>query len=246
MAEPVTVLLVGHGSRDPRSPGALRDLRDRVAVAVAAEAAVADAEPPAVGLAFLELSAPLLEDVLIGLRGEVLIVPLLLTTAFHARVDLPGRVRAATEHRADLDARICPALGPHPLLDAAVAGRARGLLAQGHDGIVLLGTGSSHASANGEAAGVAARLQLMLEVPVSAAFVTRGPDLPDTVRTLRARGSRNPAVVPWFLAPGTLLDLGIRRAAEFGVDAVAQPLSGDRRIVDLVVSRAGRVLETVC
>lgn len=237
-----TVVLVGHGSRDPRSAAALRDLRERVAVTIAAEALVCGVPAPPVELAFLELSEPLLEDVLERCSGEVVIVPLLLTTAFHARDDLPGRVAAVNATREEVSVRISDVLGPHPLLDAAVAGRARDLLADGHDSIVLLGTGSSHESANVEAVEVAERLRIALDVPVRAAFVTRGPDLASAVAQLRPLGGRRPAIVPWFLAPGRLLDVGIGRAAELGVTTVAEMLATDPRLVDLVVIRAAREL----
>lgn len=223
-----TLLLVGHGSRDPRSAQALRDLRERVAARAGGR----------VELAFLELSEPLLEDVLAGLRGEVRIVPLLLGTAFHATDDLPGRVQEALAGRRDVSVGIGNALGPHPLLDAAVAARARDLVAQGHEGVVLLGTGSSHESANREVHAVAERIQRALGVPVRAAFVTRGASLETVVESVRSRGASRLAVVPWFLAPGRLLDAGARRASAAGVDALAPPLADDDRLVDVVLSRA--------
>lgn len=238
MAQPVTarrarptsptLLLVGHGSRDPRSAQTLRDLRERVAARAGGR----------VELAFLELSEPLLEDVLAGLRGEVRIVPLLLGTAFHATDDLPGRVRESLAGRRDVSVRIGAALGPHPLLDAAVASRARALVAQGHEGVVLLGTGSSHESANREVHAVAERVQRALDVPVRTGFVTRGASLESAVESVRARGAARPAVVPWFLAPGRLLDAGARRASAAGADVVAPPLADDDRLVDVVLSRA--------
>lgn len=232
---PETFVLVGHGSRDPRSAQALERLTARVA-------SLTDAP---VRLAFLELSEPLLEDVLAQVSGRVRIVPLLLGSAFHARVDLPGRLEAVAGTRADLELSIAGVLGPHALLDAAMAAPARQLLAQGCDGLVLLGTGSSHVSANAEVDALADRLGLALGVPVVAGFVTRGRTLPEAVEAVRRAGAARVGLAPWFLAPGLLLDSGLAVARELGVTVAtggatqeAVTLADDERLARLVLGRA--------
>ncbi len=261
--EPGTsVVLVGHGSRDPRSAQALHALTERVGAELAGVATVE--------LAFLELNEPSLEHVLARARGRVRLVPLLLTSAFHARDDLPGRARAALRGRRDLDVSIADVLGPHPMLDAAVAGRVRPLLgagaeraatvaelarlgggaeprgaqcAAGHDGVLLLGVGSSHDAANAEVDEVAERVGRALEVPARAAFVTRGRTLHDALSELTQRGAASPAVVPWFLAPGRLLDAGLESARSLGLHATAATLSDS--LTGLVMLRALQATEPV-
>lgn len=260
---PTSVVLVGHGSRDPRSAQALHALTERVGSALAGVVPVE--------LAFLELNEPSLEQVLARARGRALLVPLLLTSAFHARDDLPGRAQAALRGRRDLQVRIADVLGPHPMLDAAVAARVRPLLAAagdgdaavdefdefarregflqprgaqcaaGHDGLVLLGVGSSHETANAEVDAVAERVGRALEVPARAAFVTRGRALDEALSELGTRGSSSPAVVPWFLAPGRLLDVGLERARSLGLHASSQTLA--ESLSGLVVLRARQATE---
>ncbi|WP_226345959.1 sirohydrochlorin chelatase [Agilicoccus flavus] len=245
-----SLLLVGHGSRDPRSPAGLRVLTDAVAVAAAeVDSAGADAAIGvegragidaglAVELAFLELSDPLLEDVLARLTGEVVVVPLLLASAFHARSDLPERLGAVADSRDDVTFRRADVLGPAPELDAAVAHRGRGLLDAGCDALVLLGTGSSHEAANAEVDAVAERVAADLGADVRAAFVTRGRELAVAVAELRAGGAARVGLVPWFLAPGLLLDSGLATAADLGVDDVADTLAGEPSLARLVLARA--------
>ncbi|MDO5712776.1 MAG: CbiX/SirB N-terminal domain-containing protein [Micrococcales bacterium] len=226
------LVLVGHGSRDPRSAQALGRLRDRVAMLT---------DSP-VTLAFLELSQPLLEDVLAGLTGRVRIVPLLLGSAFHARVDLPGRLKTVADTRGDLEISVTGVLGPHPLLDAAVAAQAQALVAQGCDSVLVLGTGSSHQSANAEVDALADRLTHMLDVPVVAGFVTRGRSLQEADDALRRQGATRPGLVPWFLAPGLLLDGGLASARALGHDVASvgelvATLADDQRLARLVIWR---------
>ncbi|GAA3191378.1 hypothetical protein GCM10020255_090880 [Rhodococcus baikonurensis] len=86
----VPLIAVAHGSRDPRS----------ARVITAAVAALREARPDLdVRLAFLDLNAPSIDQVLDGVAHDghthAVVVPMLLGNAFHARVDLPGLLAAA-------------------------------------------------------------------------------------------------------------------------------------------------------
>src|SRR5688572_30060735 len=78
-----SVLLVAHGSRDPRAAGTTRAL----ARTVAAVRPGLD-----VRVAFLELSRPGPAEVLAVMPAGTVVVPLLLTRAYHGAVDLPAQV----------------------------------------------------------------------------------------------------------------------------------------------------------
>lgn len=80
----VPLIAVAHGSRDPRS----------ARVIAAAVAALREVRPDLdVRLAFLDLNAPSIDQVLDGVAHDghthAVVVPMLLGNAFHARVDLP-------------------------------------------------------------------------------------------------------------------------------------------------------------
>ena len=75
-----TLILTAHGSADPRSSATTRAVAERIRLL----------RPGLdVRVAFCEKSTPNLRDVLAGLRGPAVVTPLLLASAFHARVDLP-------------------------------------------------------------------------------------------------------------------------------------------------------------
>ncbi|MEV4207617.1 sirohydrochlorin chelatase [Nocardia salmonicida] len=112
------LIAVAHGSRDPRSAATM--------AAVIAEVAAARPDIP-VRLAFLDLSAPSVDEVVddLAARGhtDVIVVPLLLGNAFHARVDLPALLADATRRHSRLQLIQAPVLGPDPLLISALADR---------------------------------------------------------------------------------------------------------------------------
>ncbi|MFD1152445.1 sirohydrochlorin chelatase, partial [Saccharothrix hoggarensis] len=131
------LIAVAHGSRDPRSAAAVRQL----------VAALPGARP-----AFLDLSEPLLADVLADVgQGEAVVVPLLLGSAYHALVDIPEMVDSATARSPGLSVRVTDVIGTDPrVADAALArlAQAGARPGDGRLGAVLAGAGSSHAAAN--------------------------------------------------------------------------------------------------
>ncbi|MFB9909234.1 sirohydrochlorin chelatase [Allokutzneria oryzae] len=231
----VPLVAVAHGSRDPRSAASVAELLE----------VVRGLRPGLdVRAAFLDLSAPRLTEVLQGVHGEghrsAVVVPLLLGSAFHARVDVPGAVAETVARYPLLDVRIADVLGPDPRLESAAWRR---LLAAGVDpadpelGVVLAAAGSSHAPANAAVAEVARRWESGSRwAGVEAAFAASAqPDVPSAVARLRARGARRIAVASWFLAPGRLPDRVIGLAGPRAV--VAAPLGDDVEVAELVLHR---------
>lgn len=228
------LVAVAHGSRDPRSAETVGRLVD----------VVRRLEPALdVRVAFLDLSAPMLPDVLAGLHAdghdEAVVVPLLLGRAYHARVDIPGAVARATRRRPRLRVRVAGVLGPDPALDDAALRR---LVAAGADpddeglGVVLAGAGSSHAPANAAVQRVANgwRNRTRWSDAVAAFASAGGPDVPKAIARLRARGARRIAVGSWFLAPGLLPD----RVRGLAGDApMAEPLGADEAVAGVVLRR---------
>lgn len=193
--------------------------------------------------AFLDLSAPRLPDVLSTLafegHREAVIVPLLLGSAFHARVDLPALVAEAHARFPRLSVSVSDVLGPDDRLSDVALQRVVAAGARLDDpslGIVLAGAGSSHAPANDAVASVAASWARRFPVAgVRAAFAsTADPDVPAAIASLRAAGARRIAVASWFLAPGRLPD----RVTSLAGDAVvAKPLGAAPEVASLIVDR---------
>lgn len=202
----IPLVAVAHGSRDPRS-----------ARAVAAVLAALKAEDPDrdVRLAFLDLSTPSVPQVLDALAGQghrqVVVVPLLLGSAFHARVDLPALLREARVRHPQLSVLCSDILGDDDLLVDAVRDN---IVATGVDpgdesvGIALCAVGSRRPESNAATASVLPRvLEKTAWRHSSVCFVTAAqPTVPDALTRLSRSGARRIVLAPWILAPGLLWD----------------------------------------
>jgi sirohydrochlorin ferrochelatase len=236
MAPPLVA--VAHGSRDPRSAATVSRLLDVV------RAKRLDLE---VRTAFLDLSAPRLGDVLCALHREghddVVVAPLLLGNAYHARVDIPALIAEATTRLPRLDVSITDVLGPDPRLEAVALRRLLDAGVRLDDpglGVVLAGAGSSHQPANAAVSTVARRWAVRhgWAGAVAAFAAAAKPDVPTAIERLRAGGARRIAVASWFVAPGRLPDRIIAQAtdAEPAV-TIADPLGAHPELAELVLDR---------
>ncbi|MDO3093183.1 sirohydrochlorin chelatase [Mycobacteroides abscessus subsp. abscessus] len=214
-----TLVAVAHGSRDARfAQNARRVVRQ-----------VRSLRPDLdVRLAFLELSEPNLLDVLGDLSGDAVVVPLLLSDAYHARIDLPTVLSAAPARLRVMQA--CVLGADNRLL--ALARRRVTELGIAHPGVILSAVGSSDSTANTRTRALAAQWPISTTV-----FATGDPtSLADAAESLRARGATDIVVAPWFLSPGLLLDRVRAEAAQLDMP-VAAPLGADRLVADVVVRR---------
>ncbi|MFG2623277.1 sirohydrochlorin chelatase [Streptomyces sp. NPDC048507] len=232
-----SLLLVAHGSRDPRHARTVRALARRIR-----------ATRPAlrVATAFLGFDAPGVPEELArtardGIRA-VVVQPLLLTRAFHAKTDLPGVLRQAPPGLTVLRA---PVLGPDPLLTAALerrlygAGLVRGERAS--TAVVLAAAGSGDPEAAEGLAALARHWQRTAGwYAVRPAAASAGPRTEDVVRALRAEGARRVAVAPYVLAPGRLPDRIAAGARAAGADVLAPVLGAAPELVRLVLRRYDR------
>ncbi len=237
------LVLVAHGSRDPRSAATIRRLADVVCRL---------APRLDIRVAFLDLSEPplasVLDDVATEGHCEAVVVPLLLGNAFHSRVDLPALVAEAEQRSPGLRVLVSDVLGPDPLLLDAVYDRLAeaGAAPDSALGVVLAGVGSADAAANDVVADVAARLHQRGDYAgVTHAFATCGPNVESAIARLRARGAGRIAIAPWFLAPGLLLDRIERRARHVAPDAVlAAPLGAADAVSTVILTRYATTTST--
>jgi sirohydrochlorin ferrochelatase len=236
-----TLVAVAHGSRDPRSAATITSL---VSVVRALRPGL-DAR-----VSFLDLSAPRLGDVLAGLRGEVVVVPLLLGRAYHAKVDVPALVHEACQRSPRLSVTVSDVLGPDPRLESAALRRLTAAGATFNDpslGVILAGAGSSDARANAAVSGIAQRWgrQAGWAGAVEAFAAAAKPDVPAAVAALRARGASRIAVASWFLAPGLLPDRIYAAARELDPGAIiAEPLGPDPDVAELILHRYDEALRS--
>lgn len=219
------LVVVAHGSRDPRHAATVDALCARVR-----------AQRPGlrVEVAYLEFDAPSVPRLLERLDAEgvrhVVVLPLLLSRAFHAKSDLPAVLREATARLPRLDVRRAGVLGPHPLL---VTGLERRLREAGADagersstGIVLASAGSSDPEAIAVIAQTAREWRRTAGwCAVRPAFASASlPRTEDAVRGLRADGVERVAVAPYVIAPGFLPDRIRKGALEAEADVLAPVL----------------------
>ncbi|MFC5724419.1 sirohydrochlorin chelatase [Streptomyces gamaensis] len=227
------LLLVAHGSRDPRHAATVAALRERVA----------RLRPGArVAAGYLDFCLPSVPRALEGLAaraGGAVAVPLLLTHAFHARCDLPAVLRSP---RPPLRVARAGVLGPSPLLTAALerrldeAGLPPGERAR--TGVVLAAAGTSDPRARAGLVDVARAWERTGWYAVRPAFASAsGPRVAEAVRALRDRGAARVAVAPYVLAPGRLPDRIAAGAHAAGADVLAEPLGAAPEVAELVWQR---------
>ncbi|MGV0848697.1 sirohydrochlorin chelatase [Mycolicibacterium phlei] len=223
----VTLVLTAHGSADPRSAavthavaGRIRRLRPWLDVRAA----------------FLEKTGPSLAETLRGLDGPGVVVPFLLASAFHARVDIPAMIAesGAEVDRADV-------LGEDPALLTVMRLRLAELGVSPDDdglGVVVVAVGSSHSAANARTATVASALRSGTRWAATEVAFATGPyaDLPGVVDRMRARGVGRLVIAPWFLAHGVITDRVAGYAAAQGIP-MAEPLGSHNLVAATVLDR---------
>ena len=169
-------------------------------------------------------------------RSSAVLVPLLLTNAYHGRVDVPGEVDAARSAGARIEVAVADVLGPvSPLL---VDGLIRRLPGADLDAVVLAAAGTRDAAARATVEQAAVALGTRLAVPPAVAYASAAPPTAgEAVARLRAAGAARVGVAAYFLAPGRLYDGMVASALSAGAVAVGQPLVDAPELVRLVESR---------
>jgi sirohydrochlorin ferrochelatase len=236
MAAPALIALA-HGSRDPRSAATVTALVDEVR-AQRPELRVAEA--------FLELASPSFDKVVDRLvregHDEIVVVPLLLTEAYHAKVDVPSVVAEASKRHPSVKIRATAVLGHETRFLEIIDQRLRAALTKARvrelDALVLAAAGSSDPLANASVARLARLWGAHHKLPVVAAYASATPPATgEAVRAFRAEGRRHIAVASLFLAPGWLPDRAAELALEAGAVAVAEPLGAHPEIARTILAR---------
>jgi sirohydrochlorin ferrochelatase len=240
------LVAVAHGSKDPRAAATVNELL----------AAVRELAPGLeVRAAFLDHSAPALDQVLGSLAGgPAVVVPLLLTAAYHSKTDIPAQLAAAL--RAYPGQRIISAapMGPHPLLLQALERRLAETGTPTGDAadraaisVVLTAAGSSDPAANAANAALAARWARTggwrTVVPAYASAAAPGPG--EAVRALRSAGHDRVAVATYLLSPGYFADKITTAALAAGAITVSPVLGAASEVAEVLLQRYAAAAETL-
>lgn len=236
MTAPAMIALA-HGSRDPRSTATVNEL----------VAEVRKLRPDLrIEPAFLDLARPTLDRAVAKLKragfDEIVIVPLLLTEAHHAKVDVPTAVAEAAEAHPDVRLRATSVLGLEArfleVLDLRMREALKSARVRELDALVLAAAGSSDALANQSVARLARIWGARHNLPVVAAFASAAPPATgEAVRAFRVEGRRHVAVASLFLAPGFLPDRSAELALEAGAVAVSEPLGAHPELARTILAR---------
>lgn len=239
------LIAVAHGSSDPRAAAAITGLIGLLQARLPGLRARA---------AFLGHALPSVPDVLEAVYGTLpdnrpvrdaptaVVLPLLLTAAYHSDADLPAVLRQASRRLPGL--RICygEPLGPHPVL---VRGLERRLAEAGEPApagttaVVLAAAGSSRPAANAAVARTAAAWQRASGwhsvVPAYASAAAPSPA--QAVTRLLRGGAPRVVVATYLLAPGVFADQVRDRSLAAGAAAVSAPLGAAPEVAGVVIGR---------
>jgi sirohydrochlorin ferrochelatase len=230
-AEPPALVLVAHGSRDPRTLSTVHELLDQVR---------AQRPDLPVHLGHIELNEPLLPDTLASLgTAEAVLVPLLLSRGYHVKRDIPEMAAASAART-----RVAAPLGPHPLLVETLharlveAGWGTNQETRRTSAVVLASAGSRDPDSAVDTRRTAHLLSDRLGVPVVPAYASAATPTVDTaIRALAARGRDRVAVASYFTAPG----LFATQCAEKAPWMASAPLGTHPAMADLILHRYNQV-----
>jgi sirohydrochlorin cobaltochelatase len=222
------LLVVGHGSRDPRGA---REFHELVAL-------VRERNPSlAVEGGFIELSRPPISECVSRLVGSgarrIAAVPLMLLAAGHAKDDIPATlVREKTSHPG-IDFGYGRALGIRPELLELMDERISATVPEEEreeTAVLVVGRGSSDPDANSDLAKISRLFYEGRPYPtVETAYVSMTPpNVSEGLERLKKLGARRIAVFSYFLFTGILEERIRGQSEEF---AAANP--------ELAVSYAG-------
>lgn len=176
---------------------------------------------------YVELAEPLFADVMASASEPAVVVPLLLSTGYHVRVDLPRAVAGAS-----VPAALGSPLGPDELLARAQVERLREAGAGEGQPVVLVAAGSGDPEA-------------LTDLEQAARLLAQEWGGPARLATLGGLGPRpadvlqpGDAVSPYLLATGYFHRKLGEEARALGADVVAEVIGPHPLVVELVVQRA--------
>lgn len=230
MNSPV-LIACAHGTRNAEGQAAIRRV-------------MAEIETLRPGLrvveAYVDVQEPELGGVVEGLPEgtAAVVVPLLLSTGFHIKVDVPKAIKTRPEVVA------ARPLGPDPRLAELLATHLRAAGLTENDGVLLAAAGSSLPDGSVDSEEQARLLGELLPNKVRVAYgASAQPTVPDGVASLRAElaadgGTGKVFIASYLLATGYFHD----QLAKAGADVVAAPLLPSPVLAEIALERYDAVL----
>ena len=230
MNSPV-LIACAHGTRNAEGQAAIRRV-------------MADIETLRPGLrvveAYVDVQEPELGGVVEGLPEgtAAVVVPLLLSTGFHIKVDVPKAIKSRPEVIA------ARPLGPDPRLAELLATHLRAAGLTENDGVLLAAAGSSLPDGSVDSEEQGRLLGELLPNKVRVAYgASAQPTVPDGVASLRAElaadgGTGRVFIASYLLATGYFHD----QLAKAGADVVAAPLLPSPVLAEIALERYDAVL----
>ncbi|WP_442544936.1 sirohydrochlorin chelatase [Arthrobacter sp. KN11-1C] len=198
--------------------------------------------------AYVDVQEPELGGVVAGLPEgtPAVVVPLLLSTGYHVKVDIPKAIKSRP------DVLAAPPLGPDPRLAELLAARLRDAGLGDDDGVLLAAAGSSLPDGSVDSEEQARQLAELLPNKVRVAYgASAEPNVPDGVAALRAEltgaeltgaeltedGGRV-IVSSYLLATGYFHD----QLSKAGADVVTAPLLPSPVLAEIALERYDAVV----
>lgn len=224
------IIGLAHGSRHPGVRGPIDALMTATSELVGLPARAA----------YLDLTEPDLQTVGVQLTQagvhRAIVIPLLFTNAYHARIDAPSTIAAAADGSGiELVAGGILGTGDDVLAVVETAMADAGIADDLP--VLLYAVGSSDPAANAAVRAFALRLAARRGTPALAAFGTTDPRPETMLADLTADGPVG--IVPLFVAPGLLLDPLVHLARDRSYP-ITPPLG--RRLAGVVAARAADAL----
>ncbi|MBT2513256.1 sirohydrochlorin chelatase [Arthrobacter sp. ISL-30] len=234
MTTPV-LIACAHGTRNPEGQAAIRRV-------------LAEIEALRPGLevleAYVDVQEPELSGVVAGLPEgtPAVVVPLLLSTGYHVKVDIPKAIKGRPEVVA------ARPLGPDPRLAELLATHLHSAGLEENDGVLLAAAGSSLPDGSVDSEEQARQLAELLPNPVRVAYgASAEPNVPDGVAALRKElaadktGEGRVIVSSYLLATGYFHD----QLAKAGADVVTAPLLPSPVLAEIALERYDAVIAAV-
>ena len=225
------IFLLAHGSPDPRSGNAIRNFAARIQtrIGLSTTAAFLDHDHP-------NLAAAANVDGDVDVYHDAVVLPMLLSTAFHARFDVPKAVSEAGL------TRVLPPIGhPVELLTS--------LIQRAGANVIVVAAGTTDQSARQLFKRTVEIAAMRSGNQATPAFIT-GPEsrLPDKLREVQDSNSREVIVIPWLVAEGRLLDTIHTEAARTGAMVQGGGLVNETAFIEyitLTIMSAVEMIATV-